>query len=215
MQGICYIFGAGEVTLKQFAPKADDYVIAADGGFDHLKKLGVHPDMLLGDFDSLEAVPEHENIVRHPVEKDDTDTMLAAKTALQMGYRVFVVYGGTGGRLDHTLANIQLLSFLAACGAQGYLTDGDQVITVLQNKTVLFDAHSKGILSVFAHGGDACGVTETGLKYPLSGAVLRCDDPLGVSNAFLGVESSVGVAQGQIVVLWHEKNFHAEKMKFL
>ena len=107
MDGICYIVGSrppGEIAL---ARGREALVIAADGGLRHLEAQGLTADLIVGDFDSLGRVPEGDNILRHPVEKDDTDMLLAVRTGLDRGYRVFVLYGGLGGRLDHTYANLQ------------------------------------------------------------------------------------------------------------
>jgi thiamine pyrophosphokinase len=112
MRQLCFVVGAGSPC--NFALKAlpGDYVIAADAGYNTLKRLGITADLLVGDFDSLGFRPEHPNIVEHPPEKDDTDMMLAVKEGLRRGSRTFVILGGLGGRLDHTVANIQTLAFL-------------------------------------------------------------------------------------------------------
>ena len=118
----CYIFGAGSFYGLDRCPRADDFIIAADGGWLACRKTGITPDLLLGDFDSLSTQPDFPNILRVPVEKDDTDTMLAVKTGLERGETEFHIYGGMGGRrTDHTIANFQALLYLARRGAQGWL----------------------------------------------------------------------------------------------
>ena len=105
---ICYIFGAGEQSSCDIRLSGSDLVIAADGGFDYLKKLGLRADIVLGDFDSLsDSQNLPEDFIRYPKEKDDTDMMIAIKEGLARGYRTFRIYGGLGGRLDHTIANLQ------------------------------------------------------------------------------------------------------------
>ena len=94
----CYIVGAGSFEKLDSLPQEDDLVIAADGGYAYLKQLGIQPDVLLGDFDSLEYVPEHDHILRHSPIKDDTDMALAAFYAQEKGYRLFYLYGGLGFR---------------------------------------------------------------------------------------------------------------------
>lgn len=180
-------------------PAPDDFVIAADGGFAHLN--GVHADLVVGDFDSLGFVPEGETIVKHPAEKDDTDTMLAARLGLERGYRRFLLYGGVGGRLDHTLANIQTLAFLTANGARAALIGEGETITLIQNETLRFRAGLSGIISVFSYGAVAYGVYERGLAYALTDATLTDDNPLGVSNAFTGEPAKVSVREGRLLVL--------------
>ena len=125
MEPICYIVGACPPGEIWFAPGRPAFVIAADKGLVHLEAQGIRPDLIVGDFDSLGRVPAGDNILRHPVEKDDTDTMLAVKTALDRGMGTIVFYGCLGGRLDHTYANFQTLTYLARHGAVGYLVGRD------------------------------------------------------------------------------------------
>ena len=96
--GICYIFGAGEGLPETFIKKEDDLVIAADAGLCSLKKLGVKPDIAVGDFDSLGFLPVCREVIKHPVMKDDTDMLLAVKTGFERGYSRFMLFGGAGGR---------------------------------------------------------------------------------------------------------------------
>jgi len=101
--GCCVIFCAAEFDALARPLEKDDYIIAADGGWLACRKTGITPDLLLGDFDSLRTRPDFPNILRVPVEKDDTDTMLAVKTGLERGETEFHIYGGMGGRrTDHT-----------------------------------------------------------------------------------------------------------------
>lgn len=199
---ICYIIGAGSVDGVALRPAAGDYVIAADGGFSRLSQLGLEADLVLGDFDSLEKVPQHPNVRRYPSAKDDTDMMLAAKTGLDLGYETFVLCGGVGGRLDHTLANLQTLAYLSRRGARAFLIGEGTVSTAVTDGMLCFDKTKRGILSVFCCGDRAEGIDLEGLKYPLSNAVLTCDMPMGVSNEFTGVPSRVTVRTGTLLVLW-------------
>ena len=204
-KGICRIVGAGD-GFAAFAPlsacKAEDLLIAADGGLTAVRAAGAVPDVVLGDFDSLGHVPEGTNVLRWPEMKDDTDMMLAIRLGLEKGYRTFYLYGGCGGRLDHTLANLQSLAFLAQHGAVGYLFEGGQTVTCLQNGLAVFDAWAEGILSVFAHGGEAKGITLSGLLYPLTDGMLTPDFPLGVSNHFTGQKACVEVKNGTLLLAW-------------
>ena len=201
-QGICYIVGAGNTEGISFTPQEDDYVIAADGGYECLQTMGVHADLLLGDFDSLDKIPEHPNIRRYPVRKDDTDTMLAIRLMLQEGWRSFRIYGGTGGRWDHTIANIQALAFLKHHGAQGYLIDRDWILTVIEGELLSLSARREGTLSVFCLGDHAAGVSISGLKYCVEDAVLTCDCPVGVSNSFVGTPAHISTKKGALLVMW-------------
>jgi len=143
----CYIAGAGEFC-KDVLPGHGDFVIAADGGFAALTSYGVVPDLVIGDFDSLEpgllsAVSDHPNVIRSSAEKDDTDMMLAVKHALNLGYRSFIINGGLGGRLDQTLANIQILVHIADNGACGTLVGHGVFVSVIKNGEVRFSADAE------------------------------------------------------------------------
>lgn len=197
----CVIFCAGEFEKLAQPIGTEDYVIAADGGYRHVQKLGIQPDAVLGDFDSLGFVPEGGQ--RFPVEKDDTDSMLAVRHGLEMGCDRFVIYGALDGpRLDHTLANLQTLLFLAQRGAAGCLVGKKNVVTVVKDGAVCFPAEAEGMLSVFCMGGDAKEVTIRGLKYALEAGTLRADFPLGVSNRFVGKPAAIRVGNGSLIVIY-------------
>ena len=203
--GICHVVGAGEFCPRGLTPGPGDLVIAADGGFAALEGLGLSPDLVVGDFDSLGHRPDHPHVVALPVEKDDTDMHSAIRLGWERGYRAFRLYGGTGGRIDHTLANIQSLAWLASQRGRGWLVGPDWTATVLSDGGALtLEAGRQGTVSVFCLGDRAEGVDIQGLKYGLSDGVLTADYPLGVSNSFLGGESRVSVRRGKLLVLWYE-----------
>jgi thiamine pyrophosphokinase len=138
-----------------------------------------------------------------PVEKDDTDAMLAVRKGLELGCHRFVLYGALEGpRLDHTVANFQTLQFLADRGAQGFLVGKDTVVTVIKNSSLVLPALQEGIVSVFCMGRDAVGVTIEGLQYPLENGMLSAGFPLGVSNHFVGQEAKISVEDGSLLVLY-------------
>ena len=198
----CIVFCAGEFDCLAEPVQPGDFVLAADGGLLHCRKLGLEPDGILGDFDSLGYVPEGAKVF--PVEKDDTDAMLAARQGLELGFRRFVFYGGLDGpRLDHTIANFQTLQFLADRGAVGYLVGKSDLVTVIRNERLEFPPSAKGILSLFCLGPDARGVTLEGLKYPLSDGCLTSGYPLGVSNHFTGQPARITVRDGSLLALWN------------
>ena len=201
----CIIFCAGGFE-KLIEPVRDgDFLMAADGGLVHLQRLGLSPDGILGDFDSLGYVPEDAKVFL--VEKDDTDAMLAVRQGLQLGYRRFVIYGGLDGpRLDHTVANFQTLQFLADHGAQGYLAGNTYMATVIKNESVRFSETAQGIFSVFCMGADATGVTIRGAQYDLENGTLSAGFPLGVSNHFVGKSAQISVTDGSLLLLWDAEN---------
>ena len=204
MTGTCVIVGAGSIQEEEIWVNPGDYVIGADGGLEYLAHRGIHPDMALGDFDSLGYVPDHENVVRHPVMKDDTDMMLAVREGLKQGCSMFRIYGGLGGRLDHTLGNIQTLMYLAELGKRGELIGGGVHVTAINNGRITFDSSHKGYISVFCLSGKSEGIWIRGLKYPLEDAVMTSGQVLGVSNEFLGVDSEIGVKNGSLVIVWYD-----------
>lgn len=203
--GKCIIFCAADFHGLAAPLEEDDFIIAADGGLNHTKALGITPNGILGDFDSLGYTPEGSTVF--PVEKDDTDAMLAVRKGLELGYREFYLYGSLDGpRLDHTVANFQTLQFLVDHGAHGYLIGKDYMVTALKDGELRFDPHCTGIFSVFCMGRDAKGVTIRGGKYDAENATLSAGFPLGVSNHFLGQDVTIRVEEGSLLILWDTRN---------
>lgn len=207
--GICYIFGAGERTCCFSSFAKEDLIIAADGGLDYIREYGLHADYVIGDFDSVtSSVPK--DCLRYPSKKDDTDLMLAVQLGLKKGYRHFAIYGGLGGRLDHTLANIQILLYLSHQSATGILYGDSYTIQIVTDSSLCFPANSpsnkKGVLcSIFSLTDTSTGVSLDGFEYPLTDATLTNDVPLGISNVFLGKEAWIHVKKGALCVLAYNK----------
>ncbi len=203
--GTCLIFCAAGFDGLVKPIEKDDYILAADGGLTHVNKLGLKPDCILGDFDSLGYEPGGSTVF--PVEKDDTDAMLAIKRGLELGYRDFLLYGSLDGpRLDHTVANFAALQYLEDHGATGYLVGKDYLVTVVKNGALYFGEKAEGVISVFCMGCDAKGVTIKGLHYGLENGTLTAGFPLGVSNHFVGEKAEISVKDGSLLVLFHRKN---------
>ena len=203
--GKCIIFCAAGFDGLTQPISPDDLIIAADGGLCHVEKLGLTPHVILGDFDSLGYVPTGSQVF--PVEKDDTDAMLAVRQGLDRGFREFILYGSLDGpRLDHTVANFQTLQFLADRGAQGCLVGLNSIVTVIKNGEISFPAHFRGNFSAFCMGADAKNVTIRGFHYPLEGGTLTCGFPLGVSNHFTGKTATVSVQNGSLLLIWDRAN---------
>ena len=201
----CVIFCAAECDGLVRPIGQDAFVIAADGGLRHTQSLNITPNAVLGDFDSLGFFPEGANVF--PVEKDDTDAMLAVRLGLRRGCDEFLLYGSLDGpRLDHTVANFQTLQYLADHGAVGYLIGNTTMVTVVKNGKIAFPAGCSGTISVFCMGPDAVGVTETGLFYGIEDGVFTSGFPLGVSNHFTGKKAEISVKNGSLLVLWEKQN---------
>lgn len=207
MSKICIIVGAGSMAGSNIYVPDGALVIAADGGLVHLKEAGIEPDIIMGDFDSLGYVPLQWNVKVAPPEKDDTDTLLAVRQALSLGAETIAIYGGLGGRFEHSVSNLQTLRYIAENGARGFLVGDGSICTVAINGGVCFDENLGGFISVFSFGEKATGVELRGLKYPLTNAVLTNDYPLGVSNEFMGVPSSVYVRSGCLLIIWSGESY--------
>ena len=199
---ICYVVGAGENFGLDFRPVTGDFVIAADAGLHYLEEQGIRADLVIGDFDSLKCVSEHPNTIVLSAEKDDTDTLAAIRAGIKAGYTSFHIYCGTGGRIDHTMANLQVLAYLSANNMRGFLFDNGTVITAITNGSLCFGKIPCGYVSVFSCSEKAEGVTLCGLKYELNNATLTNTFPIGVSNEFIGRESSISVGSGTLFIVF-------------
>ncbi|WEV63554.1 thiamine diphosphokinase [Bifidobacterium sp. ESL0732] len=207
----CFIFAAGtyygnEPSTSQLPD--DAFIIAADGGLDRTRDLGIRPDLVIGDFDSAKAeIPRDVETIALPPEHDDPDMLSALKTGWSRGYRDFHIYGGLGGRIDHTVANIQMLALLAHNGGVGLLYGEHSVVTAICNGSLSFvsdvleDNATNRMVSVFSHADTSRGINETGLKYELKDGIMHSDTVLGVSNEFLaGHPASISVSDGTLIV---------------
>lgn len=204
---ICYIFGAGEFSSCEITLEENDLVIAADGGYDHLIRMGLRADVALGDFDSVSSGELWNDTIcekmTYPPEKDDTDMMLAIKLGLSRGFRRFAIYGGLGGRLDHTIANIQALSYLAEQRAQSVLYHEDYALTVIKDSSYTIEKTYAGCVSVFSLSDTSKNVTIRGLQYEVEGITLTNTVPLGISNTAAGKKGIISVENGTLLILWH------------
>lgn len=208
MAHICYIIGAGDVTDPHIKATEQDFIICADGGYKYKDLLGRECDMVVGDFDSFGRVPETENKIVAPTEKDETDMMLAVDYGYSKGYRDFVLIGALGGeRNDHSVANIQLLHYIASKGARGTIYHCDEVFTAFSNGTLTLPAELEGYVSVFSLSSESRGVTIKNLKYTVDDFTLCSYKPVGVSNEFLGKESTITVEDGALLVVYKSLNF--------
>lgn len=201
----CWIFG-GVPPADRFLEKPPEnaYIIAADSGYSTVKTMNLTPDLVLGDFDSLAEKPSCGEIITAPAEKDDTDTMLAVKTALERGFTDISVAGSIGGRLDHTLANIQTLAYIAAHGGFGRLIGENDIVELIGKGTYSYRRRDGMYLSLFSYGSSAV-VTVSGAKYCLERHRLKNTFPLGVSNEIIEEDCRVIVSEGQILVVFSKK----------
>ena len=207
----CIIIGAGDLNVSQIPVQEEDFVIAADGGFSYCELLGVKPDLIIGDLDSLGEEDaekltqlyqqDPEKLILLPQEKDETDMLAAIHEGMKRGYRDFRIYAGQGGRLEHTIANIQCLKFLKENGCSGYLCDGTGMILLAKDECVSFRKENEGYLSVFCMGDRAEGVSIRGMKYELENADLTDSFPIGISNEFIGEAARIEVRKGTLLLI--------------
>ena len=187
-------------------PCDNDLIIAADAGLKNTERFNLKPDYIVGDFDSLEYVPDGSNVIKHPVKKDETDTILAVNVAFKKGYNNFIIYGCLGGRLDQTVASIQTASYITEKGGNAVFIDNETYMTVINNSNICFLEDNKGTVSVFSLSEKSYGVCENGLLYELENAELTSDYPLGVSNEFMNETAKISVEKGKICVIWNGKH---------
>ena len=202
MEKLCYIVGACPSNVIKINKTAQDMVIAADGGYDLIEDKELI-DLLLGDFDSIDKLPDFKNIKKYPAQKDDTDLFLAYKIAREKEYKNFVIYGGIGGRLDHTMANIQLLTHMANNSERGFLIGNNTIITVISNSEITIKGEIGKTISVFSASNSCENVTISGLKYNAENISLNNSFPLGVSNSFLDSKAKISVHNGTLMIIWY------------
>lgn len=195
----CYIVGAGSF-YGDLSPDEGDLVIAADGGFDTLKRVGIAPDLLIGDMDSIESDCGVEKIV-FPVRKDYTDTFLAYEEGVKRGYTNFLIFGGVGGRDDHTFANFSLLLHGKERGHNIKIIGERCDIFVIKNEAITLPGKPGSHFSAFAFGGEAKGVTIRGLEYEAENITLMPQFPLATSNRFMDGEAYIEVKVGALLVM--------------
>ncbi len=205
---ICYIYGAGEQTKCDARPTASDIVIAADGGYDYVRSIGLSPDYVLGDFDSVDATDLPSDAIRYPSRKDDTDLMLAVRLGLDKGYISFRIYGGLGGRLDHTIGNIQILDYLSHHGACGVLIGDTYSVTVITDDSICIkkdrpENKPGNACSIFSLSDTSEDVSIQGLSYEVEHTTLTNTYPLGISNEYTGKDATISVGHGSLMILWY------------
>ena len=181
--------------------RPDDFFVFCDGGLRHLPRLHAVPDLIVGDFDSADRPAAGTEIIALPREKDDTDTVYAAREAVRRGFEDFLLLGAAGGRLDHTLGNLSLLLWLDSRGKTAILADDYSDMQIVSGKTARIE-DSVPYFSLLNISGTARGIEITGAKYPLSDAEIRCDYQYGISNEVLpGRTAEVSVREGNLLLI--------------
>ncbi len=197
----CYIFGSVEVSFFPFDIFDGDLIIAADKGLLNARKFNLESQITVGDFDSLGYTPEGENIIKHPVKKDETDLILAVDTALKYGYTNFRIFGCLGGRLDQTIASIQTAEYIKSKGGNAVFYSDTEKIYILHSREVVdFSSDEKGVISVFSYS-DTANITISGLLYELNNHEITNKFPLGVSNEFINSPAHIKINDGKVLII--------------
>ncbi|MBK5251111.1 MAG: thiamine diphosphokinase [Peptostreptococcaceae bacterium] len=208
----CFIVGNGEIAdsawlstkVKKYSP---DLIIAADGGFNHLKNAMITPDVLLGDFDSIEKLPESKSfeILTFPKEKDFTDIELAVEYAIDRGCDSICLAGATGSRMDHSIANVFLLRKLYESGIESEIVDEHHKMFLINGHKTLYGFEGS-LLSLLPLDPIVRGVTLKGFEYPLENASIRMGDTIGMSNIVISKNCEIFANEGLLLGIFADKS---------
>lgn len=181
--------------------REDDFYICCDSGLKHREKLGIIPNLIVGDFDSYKNPHMDVETIILPCEKDDTDTVFAVKEALSRGFQDFLLVGVIGGRLDHTLGNVSLLLMLDAQGKEAMALDDFSEMQIVSDQPAQIE-NRYAYFSLLNISGTAQGITIKNAKYPLAEAEISCEYQYGISNEVLpGKYAVVTVKQGRLLLI--------------
>lgn len=198
----CVLLCASPYVNKEYVSSqilSDDFIICADGGYDLAKSINVVPNIVIGDFDSASSANITGNVIKLPVKKDDTDTMMCIKYALKNNYKDILILGATGARLDHTIANLISLKYVYKNGGMAALADENTYIIYTEDN---FEINNKegATVSVFPFGCESAEVTLTGFEYEIKNYIMTSEFPIGVSNISKKA-AAVKVHSGGVIVI--------------
>ena len=206
----CAIFAGGDMpdvmpyNLPEYY-KDFGCVICADSGYKHAKRLGIVPDVIVGDFDSYDGeLPEGVEVIRTVPEKDDTDTLMAIKKAIAMGYNEISLFGALGGkRFEHTIANIQTMMYARKHGCKlGIYGESTLLLQGTEDGEQNYLREDEGTyLSVFAMTESADIEYMRGVKYPLENYRMVQSFPIGVSNEITGTTADIKLKSGVVLIV--------------
>ena len=200
----CVIIGNADIKeydrIKNSLTK-NDFFIFCDGGLKHMDKLGVKPDLIVGDFDSHPDPHMDVETITLPCEKDDTDTFYAVKEAVKRGFEEFLLIGVLGNRFDHTMGNISILLYLDSISKKGVIMDDYSEIEIVSDKPVYVE-EGYSYFSLLNMTGCAKGIKIEGAKYPLDDGEITCEYQYGISNEVLqGGKACVSVREGKLLLV--------------
>lgn len=199
----CVIIGGGDCSVDCLISNIDknDYIICADSGYDIAIDANIVPDLLIGDFDSIKTIPENVKKIVLPVEKDITDCEASYIEGVKLGFNEFIILGGTGGRFEHTFANISIMARASMQGKQITIIDNKHIFRAITDSLIRIPFSPNRQISVFAFGDKAYGVCETGFHYLISDYTLDPFIPIGISNDITDDFGVISVAKGTLVII--------------
>lgn len=208
----CVIVAASPQTNVSFIKSQiseNDFIICADGGADKLAEAGITPDWIIGDLDSSSnyAHFENTNVTVLPTQKDDTDTMYCVKKALEKGFKSFLFLGATGGRIDHTLANLSVLLYLKKNNAVGIISDEFADTFLLNIGDNVFENVKGRTISVMPFASDSVRLTYKGMMYPLENAVVKTEYPFSISNVAVSDTTVITLHSGTALIVLPRKEW--------
>ena len=200
----CVIIGGaviGDYSRISRILRGDDFFICCDSGLRHAEKLRITPSLIVGDFDSSERPDTDIETIALPREKDDTDSVYAAKEAVRRGYENYLLIGMIGERFDHTFGNVSLLLWLDSIGKKAQIADDYSEMEIVSRGTAEID-DSYAFFSLLNISGTAQDITIRGAKYPLEGAEITSEYQYGISNEVIpGGKATVSVGKGRLLLV--------------
>lgn len=199
-----FIYAGGSILADNITehPKGDDLCIAADAGYRNAQELGERVNILIGDFDSLGAIPEGDmEVLQVPAEKDLTDTQIAVETALARGADEIILIGGLGSRMDHSLSTLAILEDLRERHVHAHINNGYNRVHYLNASSTLILRSGFRYLSVLAIDEKIKGLSIDGCKYPLKRATLNRRLQYAISNEITGNCAMISLRRGRIFVI--------------
>lgn len=180
----------------------EDFVICADGGLDIAKEAEVYVNLAIGDFDSIKGdIPNYLEKIVLPVEKDETDTMYAVKEGVKRGFDDFILLCGTGGRIDHSIANLYVIYYLSKLKKKGALVSKDSRILCLEDASIEISGKEKSLVSVFPFNCGKCRVSYNGMAYEMNEEILYSNSTRGISNFMSSKLGVIEVHTGSALVV--------------
>lgn len=206
MNNNCVIFLNGVIENDEYIKRIinkDDFIIAVDGGFNHVNRLSLTPNLILGDFDSSEydeALKSKSEIHKYNRDKNSTDGEIAIDYVIQEGFEKVIIVGALGNRIDHMLSNIYMLEKLSNAGMPGIIKGYKNEIYFLKNEIILPRGKYK-YFSVIAISENISGLSIKNARYELREAKLKRTESLGISNEFIDESVSITLKKGKAIVI--------------